>query len=96
MSNHNSTEFLFAYDISDNRERRKVEKLLMGYGFRRQLSVFICRLTRSDKTRLLQQLKELNLSTGFIIIVRLAHNCHAETIGNCTIANLDCQYAYVV
>jgi len=96
MSLSKSCEYLFAYDVSDNRERRKVEKLLMCYGFRRQLSVFICRLSRTDKNRLINELKALELKTGFIIVVRIAHDCHPETIGHCSIDNLDCHYAFVV
>lgn len=37
--------YLVAYDISDPKRLKKVASLLEGYGYRIQLSVFICRLT---------------------------------------------------
>jgi len=37
--------FAVCYDLSDDRERRRVDKLLTGFGFRVQKSVFECRLT---------------------------------------------------
>lgn len=96
MSTPKNTEYLFAYDISDNRERRRVEKLLHNYGFRRQYSVFICRLTRGDKARLIRELRALDLQTGFVLIVRLPHGCHAETIGVGATEDPDAHYAYIV
>lgn len=96
MPQSKSTQYLLAYDISDDRERRRVEKLLMGYGFRRQLSVFICRLTRSDKTRLLHQLEEFALTSGFVLMVRIAHDSPVETIGTCTVTDWDSHHAFII
>lgn len=36
---------LISYDISDDKRRKKVAKLLEGYGYRVQYSVFECDLT---------------------------------------------------
>ena len=95
MANKN-TEYVFAYDISDNKERRKVERILKGYGFRRQFSVFICRLTRGDKGRLLKQLQDLTLKSGFVMMLRIASNSHVETIGTCSSPDLDSDYAFII
>ena len=40
-----SAVYILAYDIADDRERLGVERLLLGYGFQCQKSVFECRLT---------------------------------------------------
>jgi CRISPR-associated protein Cas2 len=96
MPSPKTTEYLFAYDVSDDKERRKVERLLKGYGFRRQLSVFICTLTRSDKARLERDLNTLALNTGFVLIVRLASNTRAQTIGVYNKPDWDTDYAFIV
>jgi CRISPR-associated protein Cas2 len=45
--------YVIAYDISDNRRRNKVAKVLEGYGKRVQLSVFECDMSE----KLLLELK---------------------------------------
>lgn len=59
------------YDLSDDRERRRVDRLLKGYGFRAQKSVFECRLTRTQKQLLLDALQKLALTTGHVRVYRL-------------------------
>ena len=58
--------YVIAYDISDNKERNSVDKVLQGYGFRVQKSVYECHLTRGQKKRLLAQLTALDIDTGHI------------------------------
>jgi CRISPR-associated protein Cas2 len=59
------------YDISDNRERTKVSKVLGGYGTRVQESVFECRCTRGGLDRILKDLDALDLKTGFVFLYRI-------------------------
>lgn len=59
------------YDISCDRERRRVDKLLKGYGSRAQKSVFECNLTPSQRQALLAALHELALKTGHVRIYRV-------------------------
>ncbi|WP_411727881.1 CRISPR-associated endonuclease Cas2 [Methyloglobulus sp.] len=96
MPSPKTTEYLFAYDVSDDKERRKVERLLKGYGFRRQWSVFVCRLTRGDKARLERQLHELALATGFVLMVRIAPSSRPKTIGECKMPDWDGEYAFII
>lgn len=96
MSAARTTDYLLAYDLSDDRERRRVDKLLCGYGFRRQYSLFICRLPRHDKQRLQTQLQELQLESGFVLVVRMAGQTAVTTIGICTRPDPDADFAYVV
>jgi len=73
--------FVYAYDVADDRERRSVDALLQGYGFRRQKSVFECRLSRGQAVRLKQRLRELDLATGFVVIYPLSGHARVDTIG---------------
>jgi CRISPR-associated protein Cas2 len=41
-----------AYDIRDPRRLRRVAKTCLDFGCRRQLSVFLCRITATDLVRL--------------------------------------------
>ena len=74
-------EYVVAYDISCDRERSKVDKVLKKYGFRIQKSVFECKLTKTQKEKLIQQLKELNIKTGFIKIYLLTDIVDSQTMG---------------
>jgi CRISPR-associated protein Cas2 len=62
--------YIAAYDVTCDRERDRVAKILEGFGMRLQKSVFECRLTRSGKERLLRRVEELQLDTGYLLLVR--------------------------
>jgi CRISPR-associated protein Cas2 len=66
------SEYAIAYDVSDDRERRRLDKLLKGWGFRVQKSVFECRLSRRQRDRLTQSVAALALQTGAVRIYQLA------------------------
>lgn len=76
-----AAEFAICYDISDNRERARVEKILKGFGFRAQKSVFECRLTRGTKATLVQMLSGLNVQTGSIKFYRIYAGADKLIIG---------------
>jgi hypothetical protein len=48
-----------AYDVSSHKARRRIVKLLTGYGVRLQRSVFACDLTRAQECELLDRLRRL-------------------------------------
>lgn len=58
--------YLVVYDISINKERNKIDKLLHGYGFRVQKSVYECRLSRALKKQLIAQLTSLDIKSGHV------------------------------
>ncbi len=74
-------EYVVAYDISCDKERGRVDKVLKKYGFRIQKSVFECKLTKAQKEKLLHQLRKLNIKTGFIKIYLLTDIVDSQTIG---------------
>jgi CRISPR-associated protein Cas2 len=53
---HQTSCYVIAYDIPDDRRRRKVHDLLLGYGKWTQYSLFECFLTRKDMVRLRSKL----------------------------------------
>ncbi len=50
--------FVVAYDIVDDRRRTRVMKIMKGYGFHAQKSVFECYLTPAQLERLLKRLEK--------------------------------------
>ena len=66
-----SAAYAVAYDITDDRERGRVDKVLRGYGMRVQKSVFECRLTRWQADKLVAAIEALSLTTGFVLMYRL-------------------------
>ncbi|HRR34787.1 MAG TPA: CRISPR-associated endonuclease Cas2 [Kiritimatiellia bacterium] len=50
--------YLVSYDISDDRRRARVFKLMRGWGERVQYSVFCCQLNPRERLQLIEELKE--------------------------------------
>jgi CRISPR-associated protein Cas2 len=63
--------YAVAYDISDDAERRAVDRLLKGWGQRVQKSVFLATLPRHGAKRLRAELDRLELKTGTVLLLRL-------------------------
>lgn len=76
-----AAEYAICYDVGDDRERGRVDKLLKGYGFRVQKSVFECRLTRAGKAALVAALSKLDLKTGSVKMYRVYAGTEAVVIG---------------
>jgi CRISPR-associated protein Cas2 len=51
--------WIVAYDISDPKRLRRVATACEDFGVRKQLSVFLCRLSPTDRVRLRSRLWEL-------------------------------------
>lgn len=61
-------KFLLCYDVSDNRERLKVEKIASRFGLRVQKSIFWC--VQPKGSRSLQEAIEcLRLKTGSVLLL---------------------------
>ena len=48
LGRRGTTCYVITYDIADDRRRTKVHYILMGFGKRKQYSLFECFLTRKD------------------------------------------------
>lgn len=89
-----AASYAVCYDITDDRERARVDKTLKGYGLRVQKSVFECHLTRGSKAALIAALSRLALKTGSINIYRIYGGAERTVIGQP--AKSDEGFAYVL
>lgn len=90
-------DYAVVYDISSDGERARVDKLLKGFGFRIQKSVFECRLNKRGKDDLIAKLRKLDVKTGFVKVYRLEYSNRSDIIGNVDkTANIDRGNAYIV
>lgn len=89
-------DYAVVYDITCDRERRRVDKVLKGFGFRIQKSVFECRMNRKGKMELIERLDKLQLKTGFVKIYRLEYSSRNEVVGDRKGESIDEGYAFVL
>lgn len=91
-----AADYAVVYDISSNRERSRVAKLLKGFGFRIQQSVFECRLDRKGKRDLLRELRALDIETGFVKVYKLEHSFKPRQIGEKQDPGIDDDSALII
>lgn len=89
-------DYTVVYDITSDSERARVERVLKGFGFRVQKSVFECRLNKSGKARLIEKLSALNIKTGFIKVYRLEYSSKNVVIGEKKKESIDNGYAFII
>ena len=79
--------YLVCYDISDPKRLRKVAKACEDYGYRKQLSVFLCRTSATDFVRLRSRLYDIiKLDEDQVLFIPLCNKCTnaMEAIGRPT------------
>jgi len=89
-------DYVVVYDITSDRERAKVDRILKGFGFRVQKSAFECRLDKRAKERLIEKLSRLEIKTGFIKVYRLEYSSKNISIGEKREKSLDDGYAFII
>src|SRR5205823_3699092 len=68
--------YLVCYDISDPKRLRKVAMCCEDFGYRKQYSVFLCRLSTTDFVRLRSRLYDLiNLEQDQVLFIPLCGKC---------------------
>jgi CRISPR-associated protein Cas2 len=68
--------YLVAYDICNPKRLRKVARTCEDFGFRRQYSVFLCRLSTTDLVRLKSRLYDIvNLQEDQVLFIPLCGKC---------------------
>ncbi|MEK7264350.1 MAG: CRISPR-associated endonuclease Cas2 [Bacteroidota bacterium] len=90
------SDYAVVYDISSDKERARVDKVLKGFGFRIQKSVFECRLTKKEKELLLEQLLTLSIKTGFIKVYRLEFTSKRDVIGKQSKSKIEAGNVFIV
>jgi len=75
---------VIAYDISSNRRRRKVFRVLKQWRLDAQYSVFECRLTQAEAVELFLQLTDLiDHETDFLLLAWLDRSRKAKGLTSC-------------
>lgn len=74
--------YVISYDIESDRTRRKLAKLLEGYGVRIQYSVFECNLTDKRFQKLYKEIFQLNSgkSDGSVRFYSICKNCEDKIV----------------
>jgi CRISPR-associated protein Cas2 len=68
--------YIVAYDISDPKRLRKVAAACEDFGYRKQYSVFLCRLSATEFVRLRCRLYDLiNLQEDQVLFIPLCGKC---------------------
>ncbi len=72
---------VIAYDVTDNKRRRKVVKILENVGNRINYSVFECMVTDLQFARLQKELAEvINSKEDKIVYYPICMKCYAKTV----------------
>ena len=83
-TSNQTTCYVIAYDIPDDKRRTKIHKILLGYGKWTQYSLFECFLTRKELVLLRSKLTEqLVAKEDSVRFYPLCANCvsKVETVG---------------
>jgi CRISPR-associated protein Cas2 len=71
--------YLVCYDISDPKRLRRVAMTCEDFGYRRQYSVFLCRLSATDLVRLRTRLYDIiHLEEDQVLFIPLCAKCVAQ------------------
>ena len=84
MASNQTTCYVIAYDIPDDRRRTKVHKILSGFGAWTQYSLFECFLSKKELVQLKAKLaKHLNETQDSLRFYPLCAACldKVETVG---------------
>ena len=72
--------YVIAYDISDNKNRSRIEKLISRHGKRVNKSVFECMVTEGQYNKLVLSLSALiDVKTDDIVIYKVCVDCYASS-----------------
>lgn len=74
--------YVISYDISEDKRRNKVAKLLEGYGHRVQYSVFECHINEKKLKMLYAALMDLtcDMEEGSVCIYRVCASCEKKRL----------------
>ena len=74
------------YDISNNKIRLKMSKLLFRYGYRVQRSAFECYLTNNKYKKLCKEIDRLISNNDLVRVYKLSDNSMTNVWGDVSIA----------
>ncbi len=79
--------YIVCYDVSDPKRLRKVATTCEDFGYRKQYSVFLCRLSATDFVRLRNKLYDIiKLDADQVLFIPVCGSCVAaiEALGRPT------------
>lgn len=74
------SRWVVSYDISEDKARQKIAKILLDYGERVQYSVFECELEKEDLKKLIGKLSVLIDGGDSIRYYMICQSCRKKTI----------------
>lgn len=81
MVDKKRTLWVVVYDISNNRRRSRITRLIETYGERVNFSVFECMLTYREKQALKEKIEKLmHLSKDKVIFYPLCLDCFSKVV----------------
>ena len=91
-------KYIVAYDIANDKRRKKLSDLLEGYGVRVNYSVFELELTKTQKERLLYEIelqKLLDVKVDSLRFYHICQNCIPKSFELCNkeepFEEMDCE-----
>lgn len=76
-----SRVWMIAYDISDDKHRRAVEKILLGFGKRVQNSIFECQIRFDDLKRVQDKMNEFSFGeSDSVRYYPVCTHCQEDTL----------------
>ncbi|MBZ0181533.1 MAG: CRISPR-associated endonuclease Cas2 [Melioribacteraceae bacterium] len=74
-------KYIIAYDIQNDKKRRKVSKILEENGVRLQFSVFECKLNKKELKELKTKIDNIiNSRSDSVLIFNLCENCESKSL----------------
>jgi CRISPR-associated protein Cas2 len=89
-------DYAVVYDITSDTERGRVDRVLKGFGFRVQKSVYECRLKKRERDELIEKMKRLDIKTGFIKVYRVEYASRDHVIGDRKRNDIDDGHAFII
>ena len=77
-------KFVIAYDIQNDKNRKKLSDILEGVGYRVNFSVFECEINETKLKKLIKSSRSLlNVKTDSLRFYRLCQNCVGKSFELC-------------
>jgi CRISPR-associated protein Cas2 len=70
---------VIAYDIEDDKRRKKISELLEGYGIRVNYSVFEVKIKKNELKFLIEELKEITKRSDNIRFYHVCESCRRKS-----------------
>lgn len=72
--------YMIAYDITNNRRRRRISKLLEGHGLRMNKSVFECMLSLFSFNKLMSEIHEItDKRRDSVLVYPICRSCYEKS-----------------